>query len=127
MWKHAIFFLTFATIGHTATQTVNPAHSMGASSSEQPPFHIAQNASTQSYMMISPVARAQDFQQAYEMLRKEKTSGKVYFQLADGSKIFNVIEMTPMPNSTLVLFKLNSQQGIHFQIVKIEDIANISY
>lgn len=121
MWKYSIFFLASATVGHAAVQTVTPTDTIQSA----PPFHSG--SSTQSYMMITPAARAQDFQQAYETLKKEKTAGKVYFQLTDGSKIFNVIEMTPLPNSTLVLFRLNSQQGIYFQVVRIEDIANISY
>lgn len=117
MWKYVILLLPLAMTGHAAIQTVTP--------DTTPPFHPG--ATTQSYMMITPAARAQDFQQAYETLKKEKSAGKVYFQLTDGSKLFNVIEMTLMPNSTLVLFRLNSQQGINFQIVRIEDIVNISY
>lgn len=121
MWRYAIFFLPLATSGHAAIQTVTPNNAADTTL----PFHPG--ATTQSYMIITPTARAQDFQQAYETLKKEKSAGKVYFQLADGSKLFNVIEMTLMPNSTLVLFRLNSQQGINFQIVRIEDIATINY
>jgi len=70
---------------------------------------------------------AQDFQQAYDMLKKEKTAGKVYFQFSDGSSIGNIIDMTTMANGTIVLFRYNSSQGIKFQIVKIEDILTLQY
>jgi hypothetical protein len=105
----------------TSTKDANPA----AQSSIPPP--MTQGTPVQSYMAISPSARALDFQQAFEQLRKEKTAGKVYFQLIDGTTIANIIEMSLMSNSTLILFRFNSNQGIRFQIVKIEDILNIYY
>ncbi len=80
-----------------------------------------------SYMQIEPHARALDYQQAFEQLRKEKTSGKVYFQLTNGNTISNIIDMTLMPNSTLILFRFNSTQGIKFQTVKIEEISSLNY
>jgi hypothetical protein len=80
-----------------------------------------------SIMTIPPSARALDFQQAFETMRKEKSTGKVYFQLIDGTTIANIIDMTLMSNSTLILFRFNSPQGIRFQVVKVEDIDNILY
>jgi hypothetical protein len=80
-----------------------------------------------SYMRIEPHARALDYQQAFEQLRKEKTSGKVYFQLTNGTMISNIIDMALMPNSTLILFRFNSSQGIKFQTVKVEEIASLNY
>lgn len=79
------------------------------------------------YMMIDPKMRAEDYREAFEALRKEKTTGKVFFQLNNGSIISNIIDMTLMPNSTLILFRFNSTQGIRFQLVKVEEIASISY
>ena len=78
-------------------------------------------------MMIPPAARAADFQQAFEQLRKEKTTGRVYFQLNDGTMISNVIEMTLMANSTLILFRYNSTNGVGFKLVKVEDILQLGY
>ncbi len=89
-----------------------------------PSKHVAP---MQSYMMIAPAQRALDFQQAFNQLLKEKTAGKVYFQLADGSMISNVIDMTLMANSTLIILRYNSNQGVRMQIVKVEDIVNIQY
>lgn len=122
MWKNIIVLLAVSTVGHAATPQDAVDTAVAASIHQQ-----MQNSLTQSYMMISPVARAQDLLQAYEALRKEKTSAKVFFQLVDGSALYNVIEMTLMSNSTLILFRLNTPQGIRFQLVKVEDILNINY
>lgn len=84
-------------------------------------------ASIPSYMTISPASRALDFQQAFDKLSKEKSNGKIFFQLADGSMIGNVIEMIVMPNSTLIIFRFNSSQGVQFQVVKVEDIVGLRY
>jgi hypothetical protein len=116
-----ILFTAFTLSGHTAVQTISEKETAPI------PPPLTQTPSHQHYMLISPSARASDFQQAFELLRKEKTAGKVYFQLADGTTITNVIEMTLMPNSTLVLFRYNSNQGVRLQVVKLEDILNIFY
>ncbi len=79
------------------------------------------------YTVIDPKMRAQDFKEAFESLRKEKTAGKVFFQLTNGSTISNIIDMTLMANYTLIMFRFNSTQGIRFQLVKVEEIASISY
>ncbi len=126
MWKLALVTLLFSSSGHAAMQTVTSkdkdADSQILSATPPPP-----GTPSASYMMISPSSRAADFQQAFEQLRKEKSAGKVYFQLADGTTIANVIDMNLMTNSTLVIFRFNSSQGIRFQVVKVEDIINIYY
>lgn len=78
-------------------------------------------------LTIDPKARATDYIQAFDILRKEKTSGKVFFQLKNSSHIINIIEITPMSESSLLLFRSNTQQGIKLQIVPIEEIQGISY
>jgi len=123
MWKYTIVLLSVAVARYSAVQAVEPKDGANAVHPPQQMMHP----SIQSYMMISPSSRAMDFLQAFEMLRKEKTAGKVYFQLADGSTISHIIDMTLLPHSTLFLFHFNSPQGIRFQFVRIEDILNISY
>lgn len=126
MWKSILPLLILSTAGNAAVQTVTPTDSP----ENIPPLHSSQQMQpsiVQSYMIIPPAARASDFVQAFDMLRKEKTAGKVYFQLSDGTAIANVIDMTLMPNSTLFLFRFNSSQGIRFQVVKVEDILYIGY
>jgi len=104
-----------------AVQTGSPALDTAPPAPPVPP------GSSATYMIIDPKMRAQDYEQAFEMLRKEKTTAKVFFQLQNGSTISNIIDMTLMANATLILFRFNSTQGIRFQLVKVEEIAAISY
>ncbi len=121
MWKNSLLLLTVAVSAHAA-QTITPAD---ANASPVPPRHQA--TAMPSYMVVTPAARAADFQQAFDILKREKSAGKVYFELSDGTIIGNVIDMAPMSNSTVILFRYNSSQGIQFQVVKIEDIVNLRY
>lgn len=104
---------------HGAVQTITP-------SAEVKPSPAAPSVPSTS-LIIDPKMRAQDFKEAFETLRKEKTTGKVFFQLTNGSTISNIIDMNLMANSTLILFRFNSTQGIRFQLVKVEEIDSISY
>ena len=106
-------------------QTVTPGVTGPAPSIIPPPPSTA--SSSPSYTLIDPKMRAQDFKEAFEALRKEKTSAKVFFQLTNGSSVSNIIDMTLMTNATLILFRFNSTQGVQSQLVKVEEIASISY
>jgi hypothetical protein len=93
-----------------------------------PPPPLLKATASSSYMAIPMKERAADLVQAFEILKKEKTPGKIYFQLADNSSISNIIDMTLLPNSSLILFHYNtSNQGIRIQVVKVEDITGLSY
>lgn len=80
-----------------------------------------------STMIIDPKSRADDYKKAFQLLKAEKSTSKVYFQLADGTQISNVIEMELMPSNTLVLFRYTTPQGIKFHVVEIEDILGIMH
>ena len=123
MFRSSLLLLTVAFSAHAA-QTITPADT-NAPAVSPPPRH--QSAPMPSYMMVTPAARAADFQQAFDLLKKEKSSGKVYFELSDGTTIGNVIDMAPMSNSTVILFRYNTSQGIQYQVVKIEDIVGLRY
>ena len=95
------------------------AASQEASVTETPLPHL-KGSSSSSYISIPIKDRALDFQQAFDLLKKEKTSGKVYFQLADGSSISNIINTTLLSNNSLILFRYNSNnQGVRMQVVKV--------
>ena len=103
------------------------AASKEESASEMPPPHLKSSVSN-SYISIPIKDRALDLQQAFDLLKREKTSGKVYFQFSDGSTISNIINITLLPNNSLILFRYNSNnQGIRLQVVKVEDIVGLSY
>lgn len=91
------------------------------------PIAAEMPAPLQSYMPIALKERASDYKEAFEALKKEKTSAKVFFQLSDGSTISNIIDMSLTGNGHLVLFKFNTQQGIKSQVVPVEQIVQLSY
>ncbi|NGX45853.1 MAG: hypothetical protein K940chlam2_01033 [Chlamydiae bacterium] len=83
--------------------------------------------SANSVMMINPKDRAEDYQKAFQVLRDEKSTSKVYFQLANGKKVSNVIEMKIMPGNTLILFRYTTPQGIKYDVAGVEDIMGIAH
>ncbi len=101
--------------------------SIPTAEAQQKAVEAAQVPNNGSMMVIDPKARALDFQQAYEMLRKEKTANKVQFMLINGKTISNIIDMTILSNGSLILFKFNSPQGIKFQVIPIESIEAITH
>ena len=80
-----------------------------------------------SYLMINPKSRALDYKQAYDVLRREKTSQRVFFQLAGGGTISNIIDVIIMDNGSIMVFRFNSQQGVKLQAVPVEDVLGVSY
>ena len=78
-------------------------------------------------MLIDPKSRALDYQQAFELLRKEKTANKVIFLLTDGSSISNIIDMKIMNNGSILLFRFETPQGIKYQAVEIEGIVALMH
>ena len=80
---------------------------------------------SRSTMIIDPKARADDYKKAFDILKQEKSTSKVFFQLADGTQISNVIEMQLLPSNTLILFRYSTPQGIKFHVVEIEDVVGI--
>jgi hypothetical protein len=122
MWKYTFYFLAIAASGFAAQTTPIDANPTAPLLQHTPPGTPALT-----YMMIPPASRALDFQQAFEQMRAEKSTGKVYFELSDGTMISNIIDMHVMQNSTLILFRFNSNQGIRYQVVKVEDIHALRY
>jgi hypothetical protein len=88
---------------------------------------VSTHSQTKSTMAIDPKARALDFKQAFDLLRKEKTANKVVFLLVDGSTISNIIDIKIMGNGSLLLFRHETPQGIRFQTVAIEEISALKH
>jgi hypothetical protein len=86
-----------------------------------------QNVPSNCQMSIDPKARAQDYLQAFDVLRKDKTPNKIVFELTDGTSLTNVIDMTLMGNGNLILFRINTPQGIKTQVVGVEQIKSLSH
>jgi hypothetical protein len=77
-------------------------------------------------MVISPQNRAQDFKEAFDYLKKIQTQSKITFTLKDHTKLSQVLDVLVMPGGTMLNFKINTVQGIQYQIIPIEDIRTIS-
>jgi ActR/RegA family two-component response regulator len=79
------------------------------------------------HAVIDLKQRATDYKEAFETLKKEKSSGKIYFELTSGTTIGNIVEMNLMGNGHLIVFKFNSGQGIRQQVVAVEQISGLFY
>jgi len=124
MSMNAILLTLFFLQTEPTTKTAQKGQQMHKSQAEL----IAQMGSnSKSVMIVDPKARAADYEAAFNLLKQEKSTAKVVFELADGEKISNVIDMKMMPNNTLVVFRYSTPQGIRFQAVEIEDIVGIMH
>ncbi|PIS00768.1 MAG: hypothetical protein COT84_05855 [Chlamydiae bacterium CG10_big_fil_rev_8_21_14_0_10_35_9] len=77
-------------------------------------------------IVIDPSQRAQDFLEAYEVIKRGKSPQKIQFHLSDGRSLTNVLEMKPMKNGTLILFKISGSMGNQYELVPIENLVNIT-
>lgn len=77
-------------------------------------------------IVIEPKQRAEDFSEAYEMMKRGKSPQKIVFHLSDGKSLTNVLEMKAMKNGTLLLFKINTSVGNQYELVPIENLITIS-
>jgi len=111
MWKYLFFFAASSLAAQTPVPKETTPHAQGMTA----------------YMMIPPASRALDYQQAFEQMRAEKSTGKVYFELVDGSTISNIIDVHVLQNSTLILFRYTSNQEVRYKVVKVEDIRDLRY
>lgn len=80
-----------------------------------------------SVMMIDPKERASDFIKAFETLRKEIAPNKIFFHIAKGSAINNVMDLSLMENGTLLIFRVSTPQGPQYKIVPVEDVLDVSH
>ena len=80
-----------------------------------------------SVFVIDPKKRADDLKKCFETLKKDKPSSRIFFKLKDGSTIANILDITPLENGTMIIFKTSSTQGTKFIIAPIEDIDKIGH
>lgn len=77
-------------------------------------------------MIIDPLTRAADFKEAYQFLKTQKAGTTVSFQLTNDEVLTHVLSFEVMKGGSLVIFKLNTNHGIKYKVVKIENIDSIS-
>lgn len=85
----------------------------------------AQKLGSPEVMMIDPSIRAQDFKEAFTYLSQYKGGAPLFFELQDQEKLYNVLDLSLMKGGTLVIFKINTTQGLKYRVVKIEDVRSI--
>lgn len=87
----------------------------------------SQQTAQRSIMIVQPKEKAADFIQAFELLKKEKPSSRIFFKLYSGKTINNILEVSMLDNGTLILFKVPTSQGTKSHVVSTEDIEEISH
>lgn len=89
--------------------------------------HAAASKSASEVMIIEPSTRANDFKEAYQYLRSQKTGSRISFQLSSGPKLSNVVDLDIMKGGSLVIFKMTTTKGLQYKVVRIEDIVSIEH
>jgi hypothetical protein len=76
-------------------------------------------------MIINPIERAKDYKEVYTYLKTQKSAGKVTFTMRDGSMLSNISEIVLPNNGSMLVFRLNTTQGVKYKVVKVEDITSV--
>ena len=76
-------------------------------------------------MLIDPAARAKDWVNAYEYLQKHATGKTALFKLRNGQIVRNISNVKALDGGTLLIFTLNTTQGVKYKVAKIEDVDDI--
>lgn len=85
----------------------------------------SQKISSPEVMIIDPAVRAQDFKEAFSYLSEYKAGSPLFFELQDKEKLYNVLDLSLMKGGTIVIFRMNTTQGLKYRVVKTEDIVSI--
>jgi len=86
---------------------------------------MSQKLSSPEVIMIDPSTRAQDFKEAFTYLLQYKGGSPLFFELQDHEKLYNVLDLSLMKGGTMIIFKINTSQGLKYRVVNIEDIRSI--
>jgi hypothetical protein len=109
----------------TATIFAQEARKMPAAPQTVPTVAAAVS-NEKSILLIEPKARANDFVQAFDMLRKDKPTLKIMLRTSN-HLIMNVTDVTASSGGTLLYIKMLSNQGARIQIIPVEEMMEISY
>ena len=91
------------------------------------PAATKESAPSKGYLLIDVKQRAEDFVKALEILKKDKPSSRIFFKLEDGTTISNIMEIKPLSNGTLLLFKISTIQGIKTLVIMTENISELGH
>lgn len=93
---------------------------------ERADLHAAIETSAKSVIVIDPKTRSTDIAQAFEFLRKDKPSQKIMMRTSNGN-LMNIVDVSPSTGSTLLLIKVNSNQGTRPHFLPVEQVMEITY
>lgn len=98
---------------------------MGQESSPPPPSNLREI--NRSALVIEAKARAEDILKAYDTLKREKPTLKISARTFSGQILSNIVEISAMPNGTLILFRLSSTQGVKSLFISVDDVLDLFY
>jgi hypothetical protein len=88
---------------------------------------VSSMSDSKSFMMIDPKVRANDYVQAFDLLRRDKPTLKIVLRTSSGMTYFNVTDLSITHGGTLFLVKFLSNQGSKTQILPVEEIVELAY
>ena len=78
-------------------------------------------------MIIPPDMRAKDISEAFNSLKQANPAAKIMVKLVNGTEITDILSIDTMTGGTMLIFRINSMQGMKVQVVKIEEIDTIGH
>jgi hypothetical protein len=93
---------------------------------EETPKVTAAMTENKSVIVIDPKARASDYVQAFDMLRKDKPTLKIMIRTVS-AVIPHVSEISAATSGTLLFIKVLSNQGAKIQPIPVEEIMEMTY
>ena len=76
-------------------------------------------------LIVEPEARSKDLASAFAFLKKASPATKTTVKLSNGDEIGDILSIDPMEGGTLVIFKINTMQGVKYRVEKIEAIDGV--
>lgn len=81
--------------------------------------------STNDIMIVDPKEVAQDWKQAFNMLKVKQTGG-IIFHLATGEKISEIVDIDALQGGYLMFFTIKNLHGLQYKIIKTSEIVSLS-
>lgn len=76
-------------------------------------------------LVITAQERASDIKHVFEFVQKNQGGMALALQLADGTTISNILNITVMPGGTLMIVQTNSMKGQIYEVVRTENIVEV--